>query len=175
MEKSFEWSIIKEVSMQYRTGSISVNIGSDTVTGSGTRWLAAVSPGWAFIVVGDTEYYEIVSINSDTQLIITPNYAGAANRTSVAYAIVRDYTFHFGWPTISKGDVSWPMILTDALNNIDSDLYKTPAGHGVREITFAPTGTIAVTARGKIYYDSTANAFYYWNGSSWRRLASVAV
>jgi len=160
--------------MQYRTGTISIDIGSATVTGTGTRWLVNASISNIFIVVGDTDFYEIQSVNSDTELTISPVYAGDANRINVNYAIVKDYTFHYQWPTVDKGDVGWPTILAEALNRIDSHLNQTPAGSVIRSATFEPLGTPAAE-EGKLYYDSVGNAFYFYNGTSWRRLSDEAI
>jgi hypothetical protein len=160
--------------MQYRTGTISVNIGSATVTGVGTRWLVNASTSDIFIVVGDTDFYEIQAIASDTSLTISPVYAGAANRSGVAYAIVKDYTYHYQWPTLDRGDVEWPMILSEALNRIDTHLNQTPSGSVIRSAVFEPSTTPAAV-EGKLYYDSVGNAFYFYNGTSWRRLSDEAI
>lgn len=160
--------------MQYKEGTISIDIGSATVTGVGTRWLVNADTSNIFIVVGDTDFYEIQSISSDTSLTISPVYAGSANRVGASYVIVKDYTYHFGWPTIDKGDVEWPKILSEAFTRIDSHLNQTPSTSAVRSITFEPSST-QPAVEGRLYYDSVGNAYYFYNGTSWRMLTSTAV
>lgn len=59
----------------YSTGTVSVTNGNATVTGSGTAWVAN-SQASEGIWLPDGRLYEIVSINSDTSLTISPNYLG---------------------------------------------------------------------------------------------------
>lgn len=59
----------------YSAGTVSVTNGSATVTGSGTAWVANAQASEG-IWLPDGRLYEIVSINSDTSLTISPNYLG---------------------------------------------------------------------------------------------------
>lgn len=66
---------------RYATGTVSVTNGSPTVTGSGTTWSTNLKAG-DFIHVGDAvqrdptaTWYEIDSVDSNTQITLTANYA----------------------------------------------------------------------------------------------------
>ncbi|EAU43555.1 hypothetical protein [Salipiger bermudensis] len=70
----------------YSAGTVSVTNGSATVTGSGTAWVANAQASEG-IWLPDGQLYEIVSINSDTSLTISPNYLGTTQSGQV-YRIV---------------------------------------------------------------------------------------
>ena len=70
----------------YSAGTVSVTNGSATVTGSGTAWVANAQASEG-IWLPDGQLYEIVSINSDTSLTISPNYLGTT-QSGQAYRIV---------------------------------------------------------------------------------------
>ncbi|MBN9674651.1 hypothetical protein [Salipiger bermudensis] len=70
----------------YSAGTVSVTNGSATVTGSGTAWVANAQASEG-IWLPDGRLYEIVSINSDTSLTISPNYLGTTQSGQV-YRIV---------------------------------------------------------------------------------------
>lgn len=67
-------------------GTISINSGSDTVTGSGTSFLAKLSPDDT-LVVGGTDY-TIATVTSNTSLTLTEAYS-AVNNLSGAALIVK--------------------------------------------------------------------------------------
>lgn len=76
-----EAGLYGNVAAGYVTGTVSVTNGSATVTGAGTAWVGKVAAG-DFIRVGtmnaaNRKYYEILSVNSNTQLTLTANYAEA--------------------------------------------------------------------------------------------------
>lgn len=60
----------------YRTGTVAVTNGSPNVTGTGTAFVNKVDPGEGF-VGPDGKTYEILSITSDTAMVLATNYAGA--------------------------------------------------------------------------------------------------
>lgn len=62
----------------YKTGVISVNIGSTSVTGEGTKFASNARVGDGFRGP-DGKWYEIVNIASETVLGIFPAYSGAVN------------------------------------------------------------------------------------------------
>ena len=70
----------------YSTGTVSVTNGNATVTGSGTEWVANAQASEG-IWLPDGRLYEVVSINSDTTLTISPNYLGTTQSGQV-YRIV---------------------------------------------------------------------------------------
>jgi len=62
----------------YKAGTVSVTSGSPTVTGSGTSWVANVKAGHGFIGP-DRFTYEILSVDSNTQLTLAEPYASASD------------------------------------------------------------------------------------------------
>lgn len=85
----------------YRTGTVSVENGSTTVTGTLTAWLMAAKVGDAFRGP-DSARYEITAVNSNTSLAIFPAYAGST-ASGQAYAIERIST---AWNSVSELSVS---------------------------------------------------------------------
>lgn len=76
----------------YAIGTVSVNAGSTTVTGSGTswqvttginelRWLNIPFPG------GDNEWYQVANVADSTHLTLTSAYTGLANVTGATYTL----------------------------------------------------------------------------------------
>ena len=61
----------------YDTGTIAVANGARTVTGTGTQWVGAVNPGDA-IHTPDERQYQVVSVDSNTQLTLSRDYLGAS-------------------------------------------------------------------------------------------------
>lgn len=70
----------------YRAGTISVNNGSATVTGSGTAFVANVGIGQG-LIAPDGRTYEIANVISNTQLTLAGPYLGAS-ASAQGYAII---------------------------------------------------------------------------------------
>lgn len=60
------------------TGTVSVSSGSATLTGSGTQFLAQLSPDDQILIGDDTQAYSIKTITSNTVAELTENYEGAS-------------------------------------------------------------------------------------------------
>ena len=99
--------------------SATVTNGSPTVTGSGTLWLANVTAGDSFTVAGDGVMYDVASVDSDTQVTLSVNYAGVTAASAV-YTIARDFTSPDDFPELTTGDIETPTIITRALRKIQS-------------------------------------------------------
>lgn len=161
--------------MQYTNGTISVNQGSVSVSGTGTLWLANINTDWVFVVEGDELFYEVSSIVNDTNLILTNPYAGT-NKSNVSYVITRDYTKFFGWPTIARGDTEWPTVLTETLRRIDRDLHATPKEKPIKYLVFQPlTDSPADPEEGTLYYDATAQEFKVYDGADWKSIVAIVI
>lgn len=106
---------------QYKTGTVSVTNGSQVATGTGTLWLSNVSPGDGFTVAGTGVPYTVGSVDSDTQITLNANYAGATQSGAV-YAIWRDFTTENNIPELVSGDIEAPTIFTRAMRLIDGSL-----------------------------------------------------
>ncbi len=68
----------------YTAGTVSITFGSATVTGASTNWSGNVSDGEYIMLKG--EWYQIATVDSDTQLTLTRRYQGRA-LTNVSYKI----------------------------------------------------------------------------------------
>ncbi|QMV50968.1 tail fiber domain-containing protein [Ewingella americana] len=80
----------------YREGTVRVINGSATVTGTGTLWgdnKQGIGPGQMLLVpaAGTVQVYEILRVDSNTQLTLKDNFVGATAGSSV-YAIPSFYT-----------------------------------------------------------------------------------
>lgn len=116
----------------YAIGKATVTKDSNIVTGSGTSWLSNVAAGSEITFDGNT-IYTIGSVDSDTQLTLTHNFA-EADRSNVSYLIV---------PNVVDYDslLSAKLLLTaDDLKTDLTDVTK----YGIPQT--APTKVIAATS-----------------------------
>ena len=102
---------------QYSTGLSSVTNNSPTVTGTNTLWLANVTAGDSFTVAGDGVMYDVASVDSDTQVTLSVNYAGST-ASGVVYAIGTGFTVPDSFPEMSQGDIETATIFTRAMRKI---------------------------------------------------------
>lgn len=73
--------------MWYKSGSVTVTNGSDTVTGVGTYWQENnLQAGDAFIDIRTLQMYEILEVKSDSELKIYPAFIGE-NGSNIDYSI----------------------------------------------------------------------------------------
>lgn len=103
---------------QYIEGVVNVTNASQTVTGTDTEWLADISVGDMFTVVGTSVVYDVGSVDSDTQITLSANYAGLT-ATGASYAIARDFTPTHNIPVPNKKDIETATFLKRALSTID--------------------------------------------------------
>jgi hypothetical protein len=68
---------VKRSSTTQLSGSIAVNAGATTVTGTSTTFASQLTPGDAVVIRGMT--YNVLSIISNTSMVIYPEYRGTAN------------------------------------------------------------------------------------------------
>jgi len=107
---------------QYTTGHVAATNGSAVITGTSTLWLANVSTGDTFKIEDIDAVYDIGSVDSDTQITLTANWAGATT-SGESYQITRDFTSNENLLEIWKGDKDWPYHLTQSLRKIDTALW----------------------------------------------------
>ena len=128
---------------QYKTGTVSVTNGSQTVTGSGTAWsTAGLSVGDIFTVANVNATYEVGSIDSDAQITLTANYAGITG-SGLTYAITTDFTTTYGIPVPYKGDIEMASIIRRAFTKIDNEFILTSSG-GTIDGDLTLTGDLTV-------------------------------
>ncbi len=83
-----ELAVVKRSSTFQLSGFISVNAGSQSVTGTSTRFTQQLKVGDRIVIRGMT--YIVGTITSDTALTINPEYRGVNNATSVKIAAIID-------------------------------------------------------------------------------------
>ena len=105
---------------QVRRGFVDVTNGSNIVTGTNTNWTLDVDEGDLFIVDEDTVPYHIASVESNTQILISANYAGTT-KSDHEYVIHKSYSPVNKYPFPERADVNTATIVKDALLLIDSD------------------------------------------------------
>ena len=75
----------------YRTGSVSTTAGSAIITGTNTIWTAAgINPGATFRIDNDMTPYEVLAVNSDTEIELRTPYKGTT-ASGRAYSIDRNH------------------------------------------------------------------------------------
>lgn len=70
----------------YKTGVITLTKNSDVVTASGTEFNTYVVPGFG-LVINENEIYEVLSVDSNTQLTLAKPYAGTTKTNHTNWAI----------------------------------------------------------------------------------------
>jgi hypothetical protein len=84
------WAV-KRSATTYTAGTIAVNTGSQTVTGTNTLFSSQLAPGQNIVIAGQT--YTVQQITSNTTMYIYPEYRGANNITSDFLTVVVDQKF----------------------------------------------------------------------------------
>ncbi len=138
---------------QYSTGLSSVTNNSPTVTGTNTLWLANVTAGDSFTVAGDGVVYDVASVDSDTQVTLSVNYAGVTASGAV-YTIARDFTSPDNFPELTTGDIETPTIITRALRKIQSK-FNNSVDQGAlsnAEIFLSVAAGLSGTSSGDLFF-----------------------
>jgi len=165
---------------QYKTGKVSIEHGSAAVVGYNTTWDDdGITSGWIFMIKGEANIYWIDSVTDNTNIVLSQNYYNprGVNLTSVAYAIVQDYTTNYSWPKIANSDYNWVNILRNDLLSIETDMaagsrstvtFDSPSQgtSGAYYVSGAPTtyylpDTSIPAEEGVLYYDTYKKAFIY--------------
>ena len=142
---------------QYKTGTVAVTNGSGTVTGTATLFVANVTVGDIFTVVGDNTFYQVASVTSNTVLVLTANYAGLT-ASGKAYTIARDFTTNLGFPVPNQGDIETAAVVKRAIEEIDAELNTAGIGGDGREwIDLKDTPTFVNATQFTVAGDKTAN------------------
>ena len=140
---------------QYKTGTVTVTNNSATVTGTNTLWLANVSAGDSFTVAGDGVMYDVASVDSDTQVTLSVNYAGVT-ASGVVYAIGTGFTVPDSFPEMSQGDIETATIFTRGMRKIQGKFSAILAGGSDANFTTMPQ------VGGDPIVESGSNADGYW-------------
>ncbi len=154
---------------QYRVGTVSVTSGSPYVSGAGTLFDSeGIAVGSLFNLEGNSGWYYVASVPSNTGLVLTANYAGTTQYNQ-NYVIVRDYLTPQNIPLMHRGDINWTSIFNEAMLRIKVSLdgISSPSGSGLGlDGAYNAENAIVVDADPVIFYRSgyygssqNANAF----------------
>ncbi len=76
----------------YKTGTVSINSGSTTVTGIGTTFTSTMAGGQYWIqFVASNDWYKITTFTSSTSITVEEPYQGTSDLTSTTYIIRKKY------------------------------------------------------------------------------------
>jgi len=91
-------------SMLYQTGTASASLDGVAVTGDSTVWATAANAtiGWLFKFDDEETWHEIISIGSNTAMVVSPRF-DSAHAAGSAYTIVQN---HFAMPTAAGGQTA---------------------------------------------------------------------
>ena len=145
---------------QYKVGSATVTLVSGEsvkVYGSGTAWLTNVTAGDLFRKQGANVVYEIASVVSDVQIILTSPYVGSGE-SGISYSITKDFTPYLELPEVWAGDIDWPYTITKSLREIDTILNQEVMQPTPNAQTTSGTLTIAGLLTGIITGNHTTGA-----------------
>ncbi|MBY6164203.1 hypothetical protein KUV73_25275, partial [Mameliella alba] len=119
----------------YKTGTVTVANGSDTVTGSGTAWVANARVGQAFALDGSAAQYEIAAVVSDTELRLARAYLGSS-QSAQAYAIIPVVGFYRqAYDALSAAVAQWSAYAGTALAGLFKDGTAAAPGIGFEDET----------------------------------------
>jgi len=142
---------------QYLSGSVTVTNGSPTVTGVSTLFTANVSLGDVFSLLSSGVFYTVAAIDSDLQITLSANYAGAT-ATAQPYTITRDFTPILGLPYPVTGDVDTAGIVKEAMLKIDAGITVRSFNHkGVWLVGTTYAKDDAITNGGRYFISVVAN------------------
>lgn len=150
---------------RYETGTVTINNGSSTVTGSGTSWQTfVVIEGQAIeLPRGSGSWYKIASVTGETQLTLTSTYAGS-NLAGANYSVRRTFNMPFGTPVFAatlngdlfiSGEVSFSSTTFGGAHIRDGGVIQIAGGAthtlpvasiGTTDVTYLTSGTNAVTS-----------------------------
>lgn len=133
---------------QYKTGTVTVTLGSATVTGSGVDF-SSLSSGDLFVVVGRTAVYQIASIASPV-LTLTTTYAEASG-SARNYCVTTDFTPNFQIPLMYAGDIETATIFTKAMSRIDNWMNRQTVYSQLTSITRSGTTATATLANHALF------------------------
>ncbi len=125
-----------------KTGTVALTNGSAIVTGTGTTWLNRVGPDDVFIDPAGV-IYEILSVQSGTQLTLATNYAGTTN-TTASYRIFPTQAYNLQVATAANQMIATFQPLLEA--QLSSEVFQgrfsagTTAAPGITFATRTDTG-----------------------------------
>ena len=112
----------------YSTGSATIVVGSQTVTGNNTRWDIYISPGHVFKLISGTSFYDIADVVSSCELTLTARYSDTSYETSRISEHVA--TVNLATKTYS-GTIDYSPVIRNTFTVLASDTKWSDNGAGV--------------------------------------------
>ena len=81
-------SVVRRKSVQQLSGTVAINIGSNTVTGTSTRFTQQVQVGDKIVIRGMTQY--VTQVSSNTSMTVTPDYRAVVNASGVKASVMQE-------------------------------------------------------------------------------------
>ena len=150
----------------YKSGSVTVYVGSTTVRGNGTVFNTYVSAGDLFKLTSESAFYDVAAVNSATNLSLTgayanSNYGAGATLAAMPYQIVTDFTTNYNLPEISVSDTNFQYIYTKTVRKIDSSIYNASVFYikcaSEMEVTGTPYGVVLHSPSGSRFRLTVSN------------------
>lgn len=149
---------------QYQLGTVVVTSGSPVVTGTNTFWSANIVANDMFAIQSEAVWYDILSVDSDTQITLKTNYVGSAPAGST-YAIQRDFTPVQHFPIPTYGDTGTSSLIAQSLLQLDSTLVAMSAAAGTLNGEIQVAGDLVVTGTSILGVTVTVNGTTFANSS----------
>src|SRR5690554_2870577 len=146
---------------------VNVTSNSNIVTGIDTNFLLTVRVGDGFISTQSPIIYDVISIDSDTQITINPDYQGET-ASDVQAAIHRDYTPINNIPELSNGDIETGTIFTRAVRKIESAINQAADAGAITAAGVYPdtTSGLAATSNGDYFFVPVSDEFVLYLNDS---------
>lgn len=80
--------VVRRFATQQLTGTISINAGSNSITGVNTRFTQQAKVGDKIIIRGMTHY--VTQVSSNTAMTVSPDYRGVTNANGVKASLVQE-------------------------------------------------------------------------------------
>ena len=137
---------------QYSVGTVSFVNNSAVVVGAGTQWSTQLAANQLFALKGSTIWYQILSIQSDTQLTLTSVYAGPT-AAAQSYVAQRDFTATRNYPTPTFGDVQSASLIANTMLQLETELTTMSAAAQAMNGSITVEGSLIVSGTGFAFDD----------------------
>jgi len=151
----------------YGEGSVSIQVGSATVLGAGTQFIAYAGKNYVFRVRHEDTHYIINNVNSATNLTLSAVYSNVNasvgdNFTGIGYQIVIDYTPNRRFPEMASTDTNMSYIYTRAVRMLDNMLSDTASSNifqFTKEVSASVTGVATECSNGDLTATNTEGVY----------------
>jgi hypothetical protein len=123
-------------------GTVSVTDGVEVFTDNGDETLTGDDGGTGVIDYSTGVYYIAFKVNVGNGVDVTCDYRYGLSMGASSYQVVTDYTPNYGWPEVNAGDSKTEEIISEALEQIDEDLFSA---ENLNVVTTAINYTVPVT------------------------------